>query len=122
MKRITQTPNHIPHVKNMTVLSITVIINYKPALQNSRILKHVFVLRFLQPVFYVQMLGLGLAMSYNEAVQILVHPEINIFRENEQQVWNSIYNSHSGNNGRTADSSAIQWEGVIWARICRRDM
>jgi len=46
-----------------------------------------------------------------EAVQILVHPEINIFRENEQQVWNSTHNSHSGNNGRTADSSAIQWEG-----------
>ena len=93
-KRITQTPNHIPHVTNMTVLSITVIINYKPALQNSSTLKHVFVLRFLQPVFYVQML----AMSHTEAVQILVHPEINLFRGNEQQVWNSIYNSHSGNN------------------------
>lgn len=88
-KRITQTPNHIPHVKNMTVLSITVIINYKPALQNSRTLKNVFVLRFLQPVFYVQ--KLGLALFYTEAVQILVHPEINIFRENEQQMWNSVY-------------------------------
>jgi len=68
----------------MTVLSITVIINYKPALQNSRTLKHVFVFRFLQPVFYVQMQGI--AMSYTEAVQILVHPEINLFRENELQV------------------------------------
>lgn len=119
-KRITHTHYHIPHVKNMTVLSITVIINYKPALQNSRTLKHVFVFRFLQPVFYVQMLGI--AMSYTEAVKILVHPEINLFRENEQQVWNSIYNSHSGNNGRTADSSAIQWEGLIWTRNGRRDM
>lgn len=90
----------------MTVLSITVVINYKPALQNSRTLKHVFVLIFLLPVFNEQILGL--AVSYVEAVQILVNPEINTFRENEQQVWSSTYNSHSGNNGRTADSSAIQ--------------
>jgi len=65
---------------------------------------------------------LGLAMSYKEVVQILVHPENNIFRENEQQVWNSTYNSHSGNNGRTADSSVIQWEGVIRTRTGRRDV